>query len=277
MIATADHHIHLGFGDFRSRERSQKYIDTPLEAPYNNLLLYRDAGITYLRDGGDKDMLSLALRRNGADLGITVKSPGRALVKKDCYGRELGLPISTVDELKRELDFLLEQQVDHFKIVQSGLVAVNGRPQNQRRYFDDKMLGMIMDCAKENHLPVMVHVNFPEPIKTVVDAGVTTIEHGYFITEDLLLEMKKRNIAWTPTLSPFANAITYNTWISGWNKSIVAEVVTRHKAMVKKAVAIGVDVLLGSDAGGSICPHGRCTLDEYRLLSEILADTPNRE
>ena len=270
MVNIADYHIHLGYGNFRVEQRSEKYKGTILDNPYNNLLQYAGTGITYLRDGGDKDMASLKLKPEAESLGITLKSPGRAIVRRGCYGKYLGCPVDSLDDIKRELDFLLKAGVDHLKLVQSDIVAVNGEAQREEAFFDEKMLSLIMDCAKANQLEVMVHVNFPAAIQTVVDAGVTTVEHGYFMTEELLRQMKDKGIAWTPTLAPFANALTYDTWIPGWRREIVSEVVAAHKAMVKKAAAIGVRILAGSDGGSSICPHSRCTLDEHDILEELI-------
>lgn len=272
MNVIADYHVHVGFGNFRNQNRFEKFQDTDLNNGYNNLLEYRDRSITYLRDGGDRNMVGLRLRSAAEDLGITLKSPGRALVRRGCYGKYLGVPVADLDDLKRELDFLLKQGVDHLKVVQSGIVAVNGDTQKDRGFFDDAMLALIRDCAKENHLPVMVHVNFPQAIKTAVDAGVTTIEHGYFITELILRDMAAKGIAWTPTLAPFANALTYDTWIPGWRREIVAEVVKNHGKMIKTAAKLGVQLLAGSDGGTSICPHGRCTIDEHRLLENLVGD-----
>lgn len=272
MEITADYHVHVGFGNFRQQNRSGKFLGTDLDNGYNNLLEYRDKGITLLRDGGDRNMVGLRLRSAGKELGITLKSPGRALVRRGCYGKYLGEPVANLEDLKRELDFLLKQEVDHFKVVQSGIVAVNGDAQKDQGFFDDAMLALIMDCAGENSLPVMVHVNFPQAIKTAVDAGVTTIEHGYFITEPILGEMAAKAIAWTPTLAPFANALTYDTWIPGWRREIVEKVVEEHSKMIKTAAGLGVQLLAGSDGGTSICPHGRCTIDEHRLLKDLVGD-----
>ena len=270
MKHLADCHVHLGYGNFRKEQRSDKYQGTDLDHAYNNLLQYKDAGVTFLRDGGDRNLKAFRLREDAAKLGITLKSPGRALVRQGCYGKNLGEAVATIDDLKRELEFLLASGVDLFKVVQSDLVEVNGATQNEVPYFSEAMLALIVETAHQNGLTVMVHVNFPGPIATVIDAGADTIEHGYFMTEDLLWAMKKKGIAWTPTLAPFDNALTYDVWIPGWKRELVANVVQNHKAMVKKAAEIGVTILAGSDGGTSICPHGRCSLDEHRILKELI-------
>ena len=37
------------------------------------------------------------------------------------------------------------------------------------------MLALIVETAHQNGLTVMVHVNFPGPIATVIDAGLTPL------------------------------------------------------------------------------------------------------
>ena len=112
MKHLADCHVHLGYGNFRKEQRSDKYQGTDLDHAYNNLLQYKDAGVTFLRDGGDRNLKAFRLREDAAKLGITLKSPGRALVRQGCYGKNLGEAVATIDDLKRELEFLLASGVD---------------------------------------------------------------------------------------------------------------------------------------------------------------------
>ena len=272
MEATFDHHMHLGYGNFRKQGRSDKYRGTELDNAYNNLLEYGDTAITRLRDGGDKQMVAFRLKDEAAAIGIELQTAGRALVKRGHYGKHLGFPVSTMDELRRELEFLAAQGVDWFKLVQSGLVDVTGAPQDETPSFNEEELRLIREFADACHIPVMVHVNFPAAIESVIDAGMDTIEHGYFMTEPLLLKMKAKNIVWTPTVAPFDNALTYDRWISGWQPEVVAAVAAQQKAMVVRAAALGVRLWAGSDAGSSIVPHGRGTADEHRILSALVGD-----
>ncbi|HMM05856.1 MAG TPA: amidohydrolase family protein [Clostridiales bacterium] len=264
-----DHHIHLGYGNCRNKNRSQKYAGTALDNAYNNLLEYEGRGVTALRDGGDKDMLAFQLREEARNMGIRLSVSGRALVKKGRYGIHLGKPLSTMDDLKRELNWLMESGVDCIKVIQSGLVDVTGRPQEIYGSFSEKELIYIREITAEHGLPVMVHVNFADMIRSVVEAGMDSVEHGYFITEEILELMAKHQVAWTPTLAPFANALTYGKTISGWDQKIVKSVVEAQSAMVKRAAALKVPLLLGSDSGSSIVPHGRGSQDEYELLTAL--------
>jgi hypothetical protein len=264
-----DHHIHLGYGNSRKKNRSRKYVGTALDNAYNNLLEYAGRSVMALRDGGDKEMLAFQLREEAKDMGICLYSAGRALVKKGRYGIHLGKPLSTMDDLKGELNFLLESGVDCIKVIQSGLVDVTGKPQEIYGSFSEKELIYIRETTKECGLPVMVHVNFANVIRSVVEVGMDSVEHGYFITEDILILMAKHHVAWTPTLAPFANVLTYGKAIPGWDQNVVKDVVAKQSAMVKKAAALHVPILLGSDSGSSIVPHGRGSQDEYDLLTPL--------
>lgn len=264
-----DYHVHIGYGNSRHQNRSEKYSNTIYDNGYNNLLQYEGSSITLLRDGGDKNMVAHGLRGEAQERNITLLSSGRALVKAGRYGKHLGLPIETSGELRRELEFLAAAEVDQFKLILSGLVDVTGAPQDEQPNFSEGELDVIRRFTLTEGKPLMVHVNFPRCIEMTIDAGVDTIEHGYFMTEPLLKKMKAKDIAWTPTLAPFANAITYGTWIEGWDRAIVDNVVANHRAMIRCAVNLGVRVLIGSDTGSSIVPHGRGTIDEHHLLQEL--------
>ena len=76
--------------------------------------------------------------------------------------------------------------------MQSDLVEVNGATQNEVPFFSEAMLALIVETAHQNGLTVMIHVNFPWPHCHGDRRRADTIEHGYFMTEDLLWAMKKR-------------------------------------------------------------------------------------
>ncbi len=261
-----DYHIHLGYGNFRLCDRDDKFDNEPLNNAYNNLLEYNDKGFTYLRDGGDKHMLAFSLKKEAKRLGIRLDSPGRALVKANCYGKQLGYGLADLTALKAELDFLLENKVDLIKVIFTGLVNCTDGKQQLPPLFDRQEQNYIRDFSRETGLPIMVHVNGPEGIEAAIEMGAATIEHGYFMDDANLARMKERGTVWVPTVAPFGNAVLYDRWIPGWNKDLVKQIYEDHMKTITKAFRMGVYILPGSDAGSSIVPHGSGSFDEHKFL-----------
>ncbi len=263
-----DYHIHLGYGNFRLQDRDDKFENEALNNAYNNLLQYRDHGFTYLRDGGDKYMVAFTLKEEAQKLGIRLDSPGPALVKANCYGKLLGFGLDDLEDLKAELDFLLAKKADLLKVIMTGLVNCTDGKQELPPFFDKQERNYIRDFSRETGLPIMVHTNGKEGIKAAIEMGATTIEHGYFMDDDCLQIMKERGTVWVPTIAPFGNAVRYDRWIPGWDKTLVQQIFEQHMKTVEKALLLGVHVLPGSDAGSSIVPHGSGSFDEDRFLKE---------
>ncbi len=261
-----DYHIHLGYGDFRRENRENRFADPALNSAYNNLLEYGGRGFTYLRDGGDRDMLAFSLKGEAKKLGIRLDSPGRAIVKAGCYGKRLGHGVETLAELKEELRFLEQAGVDLLKVILTGLVDCGGGQQRLTPYFSRRERLYIRDCSRSAGWPVMVHVNGVPGIRAALEMGATTVEHGYFIDGETLTLLKEHGTAWVPTVAPFGNAVLYDHWLPGWNQDLVRRIYEGHMEAVAAGFRRGIYILPGSDAGSSIVPHGSGAFDEWRFL-----------
>ncbi|WP_248758321.1 amidohydrolase family protein [Pseudarthrobacter sp. SSS035] len=109
---------------------------------------------------------------------------------------------------------------------------------------------------------VLCHAYSAEGIDGAVRAGVRSIEHGVFVSEETISRMARRGTYFTPTL----DAITS---MAGSSNPILAargrEYTPIIKAAVKAAHEAGVTVVAGTDSFGSdVTPIGT----EARLLAE---------
>jgi len=86
---------------------------------------------------------------------------------------------------------------------------------------------VIVEEAKKANLPVAVHATDGDgPAMTAVEAGVSSIEHGYTISESVLNLMAQKNIFLVPTDVPG---------------------VAKYQARIKRALKAGVRIAIGSD------------------------------
>ncbi|MBV8820498.1 MAG: amidohydrolase family protein, partial [Acidobacteriaceae bacterium] len=106
------------------------------------------------------------------------------------------------------------------------------------------------------------HAHGPEGAKRAIRAGIDSIEHGTFLDEEALRMMRERGTFLVPTLSVR----------SGIKESKFPPLVAQkaeaamkaQDAMVRRALAIGVKIALGTDA--AVYPHGNNAL-EFVLMA----------
>ncbi len=258
-----DCHIHISLDgiDFqKSREIGKK------KESFHNikevLKKYKSLGIYVLRDGGDDLEISSIGRDMAKEEGMVLKSPVYAVYKKGQYGSFLGKEIQDIKDFKEIFIDLKNKQLDHLKIILSGLVSFKKYKSAGEIQFTEKELKYMVNLAKNHNIPTMAHVNTSKGIRIAINSGVNTIEHGYFLGERELYEMGERNVIWVPTLAPLGNLVVNKDKRFERNIPIIKKVYEEHLKMVNKGYEMGIKMALGSDSGSYGVLHGQGTLDE---------------
>jgi imidazolonepropionase-like amidohydrolase len=144
--------------------------------------------------------------------------------------------------------------VDWIKIMATGGVLDPGT-RGLEQHFTDEEMKAICDMAHFNGLKVAAHAHGARGIDAAVRAGVDSIEHGTFIDDQGIKDMKARGTYYVATLMAFsgvANAL---------GKGIISpasEVKTRQTLAVwgkglNLAYRNGVKIALGTDS--AVAPH----------------------
>ena len=98
---------------------------------------------------------------------------------------------------------------------------------------------------------VAAHASSPEGMRRAVLAGVDTIEHGYDGTAETFRLMRERGTALCPTLAASEAVARYR----GWDGTAPEpETLRAHRASFAAALAAGVTICMGGDAG--VFDHG---------------------
>ncbi len=230
------------------------------------------AGVTLVRDAGDKYGINHEIRRElreSRSLPIEVRSPGLGLKRPKRYGSFMARDIETAADIAPAVA-ALAQQSDDIKIILTGVIdfkagTVKGAPQ-----FDVDELRIIVEEAHAHGLKTFAHCSGVLGLETAVAAGVDSIEHGFFMTRDILARMAEKGIAWVPTFSP-----VLFQWarpeIAGWNATTVANlrrILDGHFEHAGIAHELGVALVAGSDAGSPGVDHGSALIDELFYFLE---------
>jgi imidazolonepropionase-like amidohydrolase len=202
------------------------------------------AGIAAVRDAGTREGTGLSLQAQGGGAVPRIVTAGRALVKQGGYGGMLGTPVSTREEIEREIAGLAAAGAGIIKIVASGVVSLAPEGGVTPGGFSREEIRAVVRIADRHGLPVMCHVNGGEPVRGAVEAGVRSIEHGFFLTEDALAAMAEQGTFWVPTIGALQRAAARADDAA---RRRVAEIIERHLAMLRKAFALGVPLAVGTD------------------------------
>lgn len=201
------------------------------------------AGIAALRDGGTKNGSGLLAASPG---GPQVISAGWALARKGGYGAFFGAAIESREEIKAEIGKLRSAGAGIIKVMASGMVSLKDPGIITPGGFGPDDLRFIVDESARLGLPVMAHANGGAAIQAAASAGVRSIEHGFFMTEQALASMKAHNVWWVPTVGALVRAAE-GPGVLPTVKEFVEETVGQHLAMVHKAFTMGVRLAIGTD------------------------------
>lgn len=252
-----DAHIHIG------RENSGW-----AERPYRQIFQeYLSRGIGGVRDGGDCQRRGLAAREAAEEVGIIFKTPVYAFVKRGGYGGFLGEELDGKEEIKEEFRRFLKVRPDFVKVISSGILRYDAYGVMTQGGFNLEELKYLVDLSHDRNLKVMAHCCGTENLEKALQAGVDSIEHGYFLNDEQIYRMKEQGTVWVPTLAPFINTMKSDSTPAA-EKQELKKYVDGQKKNVLKAYRIGVRLALGSDAGPVCVEHGKSLLQEIEYFVE---------
>jgi imidazolonepropionase-like amidohydrolase len=238
-----------------------------------------EAGVTSVRDLGSTDYEALALR-NAIEAGVI---PGpRMLVSNYAIGATGGhadqdpIPPQRVavagpilgacngaDECRAAVRYQMKFGADVIKFMPSGGVLSLADPVDNVQLTQEEMNAIVSEAHAWKR-KVAAHCHGDRAAKMAIAAGVDSIEHGSFLQDDTLQEMKKKHVFLVPTL--FAGAWT-GEHLDTFPPVIAAKARAASaamKQMFQHAVKIGVPIAMGTDAG--VEPHG-LNAHEFSLMS----------
>tara|TARA_B110000879_G_scaffold184235_1_gene243702 strand:+ start:1151 stop:2332 length:1182 start_codon:yes stop_codon:yes gene_type:complete len=207
------------------------------------------AGITTARDLGGGNWLELELRdqiNRGEVVGTRLICSGQPItsVGGHCYfwGGEATDATDALGVIKRQIS----HGVDLIKVMATGGTITKGStPSNAQ--FDADVLKAIVDEATANDFHVAAHCHGTAGIKNATSAGVSTIEHCSWVSEEgwgrgydaeIVEEMRAKGVVVSPTIN------------AGWKRFIGSK---QFESMVKgnytKMREAGIKLIASTDAG----------------------------
>jgi imidazolonepropionase-like amidohydrolase len=284
-----DMHVHLS-GEQSKDSYSEGFRLNPADhalraAVYAERTLL--AGFTTVRDLGAGDGVAISLR-NAINAGI-IKGPrvfaaGKSIATTGGHAdptnginadllHALGYPepedgvVDSVDEARKAVRMRYKEGADLVKITATGGVLSYAKSADNPQFTVEEVRA-IVDTARDYGFHVAAHAHGAEGIKRAVLGGVTTIEHGTFINEEIFALMKERGTYLVPTISAGVY-VSEKAAIDGWFPAIIrpkaAKVGAQIQAAFGRAQKAGVRYAFGTDSG--VSAHGD-NAREFELMVE---------
>jgi imidazolonepropionase-like amidohydrolase len=229
-------------------------------------------GMIGIRDAGDKHGVGLALSRlsESVDRPLMpyVDSPGAAIHHRGRYGSFMAEAIEDAGTPAECVAARVRAGADRIKLIATGIInfkkgAVTAEPQ-----MTTEEVRALVAAAKSFDRQTLAHASGDDGIERVIEGGVDSVEHGFFLRDDQLARMRDRQIAWVPTFSPVQEQVDHADRM-GWDGQVVnnlKRILDGHAASLRRADEMGVQIIAGSDAGSCGVAHGLGLLYELELM-----------
>lgn len=275
-----DLHVHLAGQMSRNgyiKEFQNNEADLALTAAhYAKVTL--NAGFTTVRNPGDSYNVTVALRKaidEGRAVGPRIYTSAKGLATTgghadptNGYRHDLmGDPgpadgvLNGVEDARKAVRQRYKDGADFIKITATGGVLSLAKS-GQNPQFTLEELEAVVQTATDYGMHVAAHSHGAEGMKRAVLAGVHSIEHGTFMTDEIIGLMKERGTYYVATISA-GRFVAEKAAEAGYFPDIVRPKAVAVGPQIQDTFAMawkgGVKIAFGTDAG--VGPHGDNALE----------------
>lgn len=281
-----DTHVHLMLEGINIPQMMTRPASYNFFRAINHMRRTIEAGITSVRDAAGADLGLKTAVEDGLVVGPRMQISITALSITGGHGdgwmpsgMELkllpafpGIPSGIcdgVEEVRKKVREVLRAGADIIKVCSTGGVLSPTDHPEFTQFSLEELEVMVQEAAYRRGVKVMAHAQGAEGIKNAILAGIHSIEHGMFLTDELIELMLKKGTYVVPTLlAPLAvvEAAEKDGSMPEYGVRKARETIEIHSESIRKAYQAGVKIAMGTDAG--VMPHGT-NLRELGLMCNI--------
>jgi imidazolonepropionase-like amidohydrolase len=288
MPGVFDCHDHVALSSLDAMELLRTPVTQWTLEAAQNLRRTLEGGVTFVRDaaGADAGMREsiergyvqgprlqvsvVAVSQTGGHIDGFLPGPGAEITADYVIPDYPGRPpyrVDGVDEMRRAVRAILRSQADWIKLCTTGGV-LSAHDEGEVAELTLEEIQVAVFEANRKGKGVMVHAFGGDGLDNAVKAGVRSIEHGVFLTDDQAARMAAADCWLVPTLAILRDVILWAE--AGLVPPYAIRKALALKARIGNAVRIarehGVKIALGTDYV-SREQHGR-NVEEITLLRE---------
>jgi len=231
------------------------------------------AGVTTVRDlGGNADIAVTVASAvdKGVVEGPDIVAAGQTIIMTGGHDPFWGLASDGVDAVVRSVRRQVSIGARVVKLAATG--GVYGRSEGEDVGQTELTLEELSAAVREAHrfgLKVAAHALGTEGIHNAVLAGVDTVEHGNFLTEEVVDLMRRHGTALCPTLAIYRTiADGAASGIPSYASDKAQSAAAAHVESFAMARAAGIPIVAGTDAGSCSTPHP-ALIGELAVMCEL--------
>jgi len=274
MPGLMDMHVHFG-QEYKSKSERPVKIERETSAILANkhALTTLKSGFTTVRQVGDSGLIAISLRNlinSGEVVGPRIFTSGKSIATtgghadptngKDSDSYEYPVAEDGVINGPYDAYTAVRQRykdgADGIKLTVTGGVLSVAKSGDNPQFTEEEVIAVV-NAAKDYGMWVAVHAHGSEGMKRAVIAGVNSVEHGTFMTEEVMDLMINKGTYYVPTISA-GEFVAEKAKIDNYFPEIVrpkaASVGPQIGNTFNKAYKRGVKIAFGTDAG--VQPHG---------------------
>lgn len=275
-----DGHVHLcADAGPAALDRLAGFSDAEVSATIEaSLRTQLAAGVTTVRDLGDRHGAVLAWRANGvAGLPTIVASgPPITSVRGHCWS--MGGEASGEGELRQAVHQRAERGADVVKLMASGGVLTPGTDTMRPQFTDGEVAAVVAE-AHQLGLPVTAHAHALAAVRQSIRMGVDGIEHctcvtstGSHVNDEVLAALSASGVVVCATLGHDPTVVVPPAIVEMAERAGLSLAALQRGA--GRLYRGGIRLVAGSDAGiGSVKPHGILPRTLYEYVQSGLPTT----
>jgi len=283
-----DCHLHVSFDGSPDQDHPEMTTAERTLASMQHVQRSLMAGFTTLRVMGERSHLDVALQDAidagdvrgprlivaGQSLTATGGSNDYTFAHDISYDQNpIGVTVDGVSAFRRAAREQCERGVDLVKLVATGGLGPDGSPHEQ--HVAPAELAAAIGEADRRGVRTAAHCHGTAGIRSCLDAGVDTLEHGTYLHRDadLATQMVDEGVPLVPTLT-VTDAIL--TDLADEFPPAYVEQLRTHDEAGKQSARVareaGVTVVCGTDAGSPGNPHGENARELRNLVNAGLSE-----
>ena len=280
-----DAHVHMGWGSATALDWVSSTPQMQTCIALRDMQQLRDSGYTAFRDLGSDVVLLKPAAAAGLISCPRIFSAGRIISQIGGHGdsyQKLTLEASEkvytisylvtgVDEMRRACRINMRNGADLIKIMTTGGVFSNGDKAGEHSHFSRDEIRAAVEEAENMGSYVSSHAQANRGIRTALECGVKSIEHGFYL-DDYCIDLMIKNDCWlVPTLSIMHTSKLYlenKEGVLPYLKEKTLKSYEAHYRSLEMARKAGVKIGMGCDFLGDAdfgCSYDKATMEFERM------------
>jgi imidazolonepropionase-like amidohydrolase len=185
------------------------------------------------------------------------------------HGWNVGTEADGPDGVRAAARKQLRAGADNIKLIATGGILTEGSEIGSPQLTVDEMRAAVEEANKAGKITA-AHAHGATGIKNAVLAGISSIEHGYFLDDEGIAMMIEHGTYLVATSAAVRNVVNHGTeaGILDYVVRKAGEAVEHHVESFGKAHRAGVTLAMGTDTGVPMTRHGN-NLDELIHMVEM--------